>query len=166
MHVQSCVTLCNPIHCSPQAPLSMGFPRQEYWSGLPFLPPKDLPDPGTELMSPALQVDSLPLSHWGRPSRQTKTGKCLFHLITRRALVLVGLPRLPANARDTEDAGSIYGSGGSPGRGNGNPLQYSYLGNSMERGVWQATVHGVAKSQTQLSTEHTGFSGVVRMEVR
>ena len=43
-----------------QAPLSMGFSRQEYWSGLPCPPPGDLPDPGTEPRSPALQVDSLP----------------------------------------------------------------------------------------------------------
>ena len=50
-----------------QAPLSMGFSRQEYWSGLPFPPPGDLPDPGIEPTSPALQADSLPLSHWGRP---------------------------------------------------------------------------------------------------
>ena len=51
-----------------QAPLSMGFSRQEYWSGLPFPPPGDLPGPGMEPaspMSPALQADSLPLSHWG-----------------------------------------------------------------------------------------------------
>ena len=52
---QSCPTLCNPMDCvAHQAPLSMGFPRQEYWSGLPFLSPEDLPDPGTELGSPAL----------------------------------------------------------------------------------------------------------------
>ena len=43
-----------------QAPLSMGFPRQEYWSGLSFPPPGDLPDPGIEPGSPALQVYSLP----------------------------------------------------------------------------------------------------------
>ena len=43
-----------------QASLSMGFPREEYWSGLPFPPPWDLPNPGIELGSPALQVDSLP----------------------------------------------------------------------------------------------------------
>ena len=52
-----------------QAPLSMGFSRQEYWSGLPYPPQGDLPDPGIELMSPAtpvLQMDSLPLSHQGR----------------------------------------------------------------------------------------------------
>ena len=48
-----------------KAPLLMAFPRQEYWSGLPCLPPGYLPDPGTEPVSPALQVDSLPLSHQG-----------------------------------------------------------------------------------------------------
>ena len=42
-----------------QAPLSMGFSRQEYWSGLPFPPPGDLPDPGTEPRSPVLQADTL-----------------------------------------------------------------------------------------------------------
>ena len=57
----------------------------------------------------------------------------------------------PANAGDTRDASSIPGSGRSPGERNGNPLQYSCLGNPMDRGAWQATVHGVAKSQTQLS---------------
>ena len=45
----------------------------------------------------------------------------------------------------------IPGSGRSPGGGNGNPFQYSCLGNPMERGAWGATFHGVAKSQTQLS---------------
>ena len=55
---------------------------------------------------------------------------------------------LPANAGDARDAGSIPGSGRSPGEGNGNPLQYSCLGNPMDRGAWQATVHGVTKSQT------------------
>ena len=55
--LQSCPTLCNPMDCSLQAPLSMGFSRQEYRSGLPCPPPGDLPDPGikpTSLMSPAL----------------------------------------------------------------------------------------------------------------
>ena len=44
---------------APQGPLSMGFPRQEYWSGLPLPSPGDLPDPGTEPKSPVLQADSL-----------------------------------------------------------------------------------------------------------
>ena len=57
---------------------------------------------------------------------------------------------LPANARDLGDKGLIPGSGRSPGGGHGNPLQYSCLENPMDRGAWQATVHGVAKSQTRL----------------
>jgi len=51
----------------------------------------------------------------------------------------------PANVRDT---GLIPGLGRSPGVGNGNPLQYSCLGNSMDRGTWQTTVHGVTESDT------------------
>ena len=67
---------------------------------------------------------------------------------------------LAANVGDTRDAGSIPGSG-SPGKpaggGHGNPLQYSCLENPMDRGAWQATVHGAAESDTiqHLSTEHT-----------
>ena len=57
----------------------------------------------------------------------------------------------PGNAGDTGHLGSIPGSGGFPGVGNGNPLQYSFLKNSMDRGAWQAIVHGVTKSWTQLS---------------
>jgi len=56
----------------------------------------------------------------------------------------------PANAGDTRDMGSIPGWGRSPEGGNGNPLQYSFLENPMDRGAWWTTVHGVAKSQTQL----------------
>ena len=60
-------TLCDPMHCSPQVPLSMGFSRQEYWNRLPFPPPGDLPNPGIELGSPALQADSLPTGLSGKP---------------------------------------------------------------------------------------------------
>jgi len=55
---------------------------------------------------------------------------------------------LSANAGDTRDTDLIPGLGRSPGEGNGNPFQYSCLENSMDRGTWQATVHGVAKSWT------------------
>ena len=55
---------------------------------------------------------------------------------------------LLANAGATGDLGSIPGLERSPGGGNGNPLQYSCLEKPMDRGAWQATVHGVAKSQT------------------
>ena len=53
------------------------------------------------------------------------------------------------------DAGSIPGLGRSPGEGNGNLLQYSWLGNSMDRGAWRATVHGVKKSGKELSNSTT-----------
>ena len=54
----------------------------------------------------------------------------------------------PANAGDARDAGSISGSGRSPGGGHGNPLKYSCLENPMDRGAWWDTVHGTAKSYT------------------
>ena len=56
---QSCPTLCAPWTVAHQAPLSMGFSRQEYWSGLPCPSPDDLPNPGIEPGSPALQADLL-----------------------------------------------------------------------------------------------------------
>ena len=66
--VQLFVTLWT-VSC--QAPQSVGFPRQEYWNGLPFPSPGDLPDPGIKLMSlpsPALQADSLPPEPPGKPA--------------------------------------------------------------------------------------------------
>ena len=84
-----------------QAPLSLGFPRQEYWSGLPF--------PG-------------------------------------RAVV----KNPPDSAGVAGHVGSVPVSGRSSGAGNGNPLQYSCLGNPKDRGAWRATVHAVAKNQTGL----------------
>ena len=66
---------------------------------------------------------------------------------------------LPANAGDIRDAGSIPGSGRSPGGGHGNPLQYSSLENSTDREAWQAIVHWAAKSWTRLkrlsTAQHT-----------
>ena len=56
-----------PRTVAHQAPLLMGFPKQEYWSGLPFLFPGNLPDPGIEPPSPALQADSLPTEPPGKP---------------------------------------------------------------------------------------------------
>ena len=56
----------------------------------------------------------------------------------------------PAYAGDVRDAGLIPGLKRSPGRGHGNPSQYSCLENPMDRGAWQTTVHGIAKSQTRL----------------
>ena len=64
----SCVQLfATPWTVTYQAPWSMGFSRQEYWSGLPFLSPGDLPNPGIEPGSPALQTDALPSEPPGKP---------------------------------------------------------------------------------------------------
>ena len=60
----------------------------------------------------------------------------------------------PTNVGDIRDRGSIPGSGRSTGGGHGNPFQYSYLENPMDRGAWQATVYRVAKCQTRQATEH------------
>ena len=137
-----------------QAPPSMGFSRQEYSTGLPFPSLGDLPDPGIEPGSPALQADTegqtlydstymslfngyrVPAWHGGNHSGNR---------------VCWGYPggsvvkNPPANAGDT---GFISGLGRSPGEGNGNPLQYSCLGNPMDRGAWWAAVHGVAELDT------------------
>ena len=74
-HVQLFATPQTVAHHNP---LSMEFSRQEYWSELPFLSPGDLPDPGIELESPVLQVDSLLLSHRGRMAvvKKTRNNKC------------------------------------------------------------------------------------------
>ena len=81
-HVQLFATLWTVAH---QAPLSMGFSRQEYWSGLPFPPPGDPPDPGIEPTPPALQVDSLLLSHQGSPIPSVNLPQRSFSLPTRNS---------------------------------------------------------------------------------
>ena len=113
--------------CEPHR-LSMGFPREECWSGLPFLPPGDLPNTGIEPESPELQIDSFPLIHQGKNSLD--------------------------NAGDAAgDTSSIPWLGRTLGGRNGNPLQYSCLEKLMDRGgAWRATVHEATKSQTQQSS--------------
>ena len=72
---QSCPALCNSMNYIPcQTPLSMEFSRQEYWSGLPFPSPGDLPDPGIKPRSPALQTDSLPSKPPRKPQKVIKLG--------------------------------------------------------------------------------------------
>ena len=89
----------------------------------------------------------------------TRCGLQMWHLF----LGVIGFPggavvkNLPVNAGDTRDAALIPGSGRSPGVGNGNSLQYSFLENSMDRRAWRATAQGVSKSWTRLSM-HTHMS--------
>ena len=76
---------------------------------------------------------------------------------------------LPANAEDAGDIGLIPGLGRSPGEGNGNPLQYSCLENSMDRGAWQAVAHGLSKGQTRLSMYaymHTALGNSLKVKVK
>ena len=67
---------------------------------------------------------------------------------------------LPANAKDARGAGSIPGSGISPGGGNGNPLQYSCLENPIDRGAWWVAVHRVTKESDKTEDTHTHTRGV------
>ena len=68
---KSCPTLATPWTVARQTPLSMGFSRQECWSGLPFPSPGNLPDPGIKPWSPALQADSSPTELQGKPLKAT-----------------------------------------------------------------------------------------------
>ena len=72
-------------------------------------------------------------------------------VIYKALMAFLGGSDCKESACNAGDSGSIPGSGRSPGEGKGNPLQHSCLENSMERRAWQATVHLVGKSQTQLS---------------
>ena len=128
-HVQLFATLWTAAH---QAPLSMGFSRQEYWSWLPCPPSGDLPDPGIKPLS----LKSLALSGG--------------FFTTSTTWETPWVKKLTANAGDLRDTGSIPGSGRSPEGGHGNPLQYSCLENPMGKGAWWATVHRVSKSWTWL----------------
>ena len=158
----------------------MGFPKQEYWNGLPFLSLGDLPSPGIEPTSPALagsffsteppgkpyQIRDmqnflpfcrLPFTFWMVCPLQQRNFLfwwCPVYLCASQITLLVKKP--PANAgvirneRDIRNAGSIPALGRSPGGRHGNPLQYSCLPNPMVRGAWRATVHRVAQSQIRL----------------
>ena len=125
------VRLCaTPWTAAYQAPLSMGFSRQEYWSGVPLPSPK-----------PEIEVAAI-----------SKVHKC-FRLKGLEFIVQViwyfpggaVVQNLPANVRGVRDKGSIPGLGRSSGGGYGSPLQYSCLENSMDRRAWWATVHGLQR---------------------
>ena len=77
---QSCPTHCDPGAVAQQAPLSMEFSRQEYWSGLPFPSPGHLPNPGIEPRSSALQGDSLLSEPPGKPI----IGQLYLHLVGKK----------------------------------------------------------------------------------
>ena len=126
-----------------QAPRPMGFPRQEYRGSFPFPPPGDLPDPESQLVSPAWWVDPLPVSHQGRlsegdedesiylPAQGFPGGSVVKNLPCRRCGLIPSLVR-------------------SPGEGNENHSSIFFHEFHTRRNL-ESTVHGVAKSQTGLS---------------
>ena len=91
---RSCPTLCDPMDCS-QAPLSMGFSRQEIWSGQPFPSLGDLADPGIKPVSPALQANSLPSEPPGKPSVRRPSSKKFCHYRKPDQSPMGGSDRLP-----------------------------------------------------------------------
>ena len=139
---QSCPIFCNPWTVACQAPPSMGFSKQEYWNGLPFPSPGDLPDQGIEPKSPIFWEDSLSAEPQGKP------------IYTYTYILTYFFSWWWLSGKECRRCGDT-GSGPEVEdpleEGNGNPLQYSCLGNLMDRGAWRATVRGVAKCQTQLS---------------
>ena len=89
---QSCVNLCSPMGCSPPGSSTMEFSRQEYWRGVPFPPPRDLPDPGIKLCLLCLlhwQADSLPLAPPGRMNTCTWTAESLCCLPETMTMLLI-----------------------------------------------------------------------------
>ena len=130
-----------PWTAASQAPLSMGFSRQEYWSGLPFPSPGDLPDPKIKPESLALAGGFFAILPTWEPLRsdQSLSRVRLCDPMNRSMPGLSDhhqLPEVKASASNAGDPGSIPGSGRSPGEGNGNPLQYSCLENPMVREAW------------------------------
>ena len=127
LSVQLCLTLYDPVDCSPPDSFVQGFSRQEHWRGLPCPPPGNLPDPGIKpvsLMSPAL-ASRFFITSTACDSSKESAFQC------RRHRFDPWVRKIPWSRKWS--------------------LQYSCLENSMDRRAWQATVHGAAKSQTWLS---------------
>ena len=139
-----------PWTVAHQAPLSMGFSRQEYRSGLPFPSPGDLPDPGIEPKSTC--VVGRRFNFWA-----TRDALMNFYKQTnkRASLMAQQIKNLLA-MQETQETGVQSLDRRSPEGGNGNPLQWSLLKNPMDRRAWQAIVHRVTKSQKWLR-DYTKF---------
>ena len=164
---QSCLTLVWPHELWPTRFLwPWDSPGKK--TGMGIHPPGDLPDQGIEPRSPASQTDSLPPEPLEKPhfkysgaicQSQTPNLSLPAHsqrqdfFLRSSQIIYPGFPDVsavkkpPANTGDARDEGLIPASGRSA-VGNGSLLQYSCLGNPMDREAWWATVHGVAKSWT------------------
>ena len=132
-----------------QAPLSMWFFMQEYWSELSFPPPGDFPNPGIKDASPALQVDSLPAESSVR-RRQWQPTPVLLPGKSLGWRSLVGCSPWGRYKSDMTERLHFHFSLSCIGERNGNPLQCSCLENPRDGGAWWAAIYGVTQSQTWL----------------
>ena len=149
----------------------MGLFWQEYWSGLPFLPPGDLPDLGIEPVSPKsptfhqvgfLSAEPPEKLHYNNKKWESHMFTVRAHSVLVLSTLIAAICSFPGGTSGKEPACQCrrhkrYRFHLPPGGGHGNPLQCSCLENPMDRGAWWATVHRVAKSRTQLerlSTQH------------
>ena len=127
-----------PWTVNTQAPLSMRFSRQEDWSGVPFPSPEDLPNPGSEARSPALQTDSLPSELPGKPSGEYKKGLSLsigdmineMSLIQSMCLVTQSWPALCDPMDCSLPGSSVHGD--SPGKNTGGGYSMPYCRGSSQ----------------------------------
>ena len=149
-------TLCHPWTVDHQAPLSMGFSRQECWSESPRSSPEDLPNPEIKLCLLGLQHCRwvhYHKHHLGSPIKNVHIHEIYTHI--HAYSIYTGASQVLSSkesACNAGDAGSIPRSGRSFGEGNGNPLQCSCLETCKDGGVWWATAHEVTKSWTRVST--------------
>ena len=152
--LESCPT-CDTMDCSLPGSSVHGISQARIleWIAISFSRGSSQPRNRTHLSCIVRQV----LYHWA--TREALLSNYSYFL---RVLFLVGGSDGKVSAYNAGDPGSMPGSGRPPGEGNGNPLQYPYLENSMDGGAWWATVHGVTKSRTRLSdfTLRVQFSGL------
>ena len=149
--------------------------------GLLFSSPRDLPDPGNWTHICCISCTGRQsLHHWATGEAHVSVYTRILHLcvcfctrvIVYRHTIFICIAQValtvknpPANAGDLRDASSIPGLGRSSGEGNGNPLQYPCLENSMDRGAWWTTVHGFAKNWTRFKWFSTHMYIYIYMNV-
>ena len=167
----SCVRLCVTLWIvAYQASPSMGFSRQEYWSGLPFPSSGDLPNHGNEPGSPALETYALTSEPPGKPLAKGEGNSsqllysCLENPVDRGAWwpAVHGFAQSWTRLKQLSTHVCI-------GEGNGNPLQYFCLENPRDRGVWWAAVYGVSQSWAglkRLSSSRILKNGIAKSKTK